>query len=64
MHQQIPADCLVIDDVSVLHVDIVVDITLIGKCTNQKLVVRVQNLLSAELEQVYWGHEGGSYFVG
>ncbi len=65
MHQQIPADCLVIDGNSVPpHVDIVVDIALIGKCTNRKSVVMVQNLLSTEQEQTYWGNEGRPYFVG
>ena len=64
LHQQIPAHCLVIDGISAPHVDIVVDIAPIGTYTNRKSVVMVQNLLSPELEQMYWGNEGWPYFVG
>jgi hypothetical protein len=45
-------------------VNIVVDIAPIGKGTNQKSVVMVQNLLSTELEQTHRGNDGGPYFVG
>jgi hypothetical protein len=55
LHLQIPGDCLVIDGISAPHDDIVVDIAPIGTYTNRKSVVMVRNLLSPELEQMYWG---------
>ena len=64
LHLQIPGDCLVIDGISAPHVDIVVNIAPIGTYTNRKSVVMVRNLLSPELEQMYWGDEGCPYFVG
>lgn len=64
LHQQIPGDCLVIDGISAPHVDIIVDIAPIGTYMNRKSVVMVRNLLSPELEQMYWGDEGCPYFVG
>jgi hypothetical protein len=62
-HQQIPADCLVIDSVSAPHVDIIVDIAPIGTYTNRKLLVMVQNLLFPELEHMYWGNEGWHFLL-
>ncbi len=63
LHQQIPVDCLVVDGDSVPHVDIVVDIAPIGKCTNRKSVVMVQNLLSTEVLQAYLGDGVGPIFL-
>jgi hypothetical protein len=63
LHQQIPSDCLVIDGVSAPHVDVIVDIAPIGTYTNRKSVVMVQNFLSPEPEQMYWGDEGWPFLL-